>query len=90
MVAYLITFANFLIKAVGDGLGAILGLLSFSPYRAVIQLLESNAESHSMLFSFINWVIPIAEIVALLSAWGLAIGIWYLLSIALRWFKAVQ
>jgi hypothetical protein len=90
VVGMLIDAANALIRAVGAMLAVVFDFLSFSPFRSVSQMIDNNVELHSQIFSFVNWVVPIAEIVYILEAWGVAVGLWYLISILLRWLRAVQ
>jgi hypothetical protein len=39
---------------------------------------------------WINWLVPVDQIVAILTAWGSAILIYYIYVTILRWIKAIQ
>jgi hypothetical protein len=80
---------NGIIKSVGDAIGWVVETLSFSPFSATMEALRS-AVGTSEFLKTLNWIVPIAQAVALLEAWGLCVGIWYGASILLRWLKAVE
>ena len=44
----------------------------------------------SELLAFVSWVIPFPQIIALLQAWTVAIGVWYVVKVGLRWAKAIR
>ena len=39
---------------------------------------------------YINWFVPVSEMVAIGSAWLLAIGVYYIYSIIARWVKLIE
>lgn len=39
---------------------------------------------------YINWFIPVSQIVSIVAAWIFCVGIYYAYSIILRWVKAVN
>lgn len=81
---FLVSFINVLIHglvAVGEGL---INLLPPSPFR----ILDNSAVADYL--DSLNWIIPVSSIVAILEAWVVAIAIYYVVSIALRWIKAVK
>jgi hypothetical protein len=42
------------------------------------------------LLGYVNYFLPIAEMAAILSVWVIAIGAYYVASIAMRWIKAIS
>lgn len=74
IISYISSFAVFLIE-----------ILPGSPFIAV---LESMKESD--LLMSIDWVIPFTSFIAIGIAWTTAIGLFYIISVALRWVKAIQ
>jgi len=44
----------------------------------------------SQLLGYINYFLPLSEMVAITVAWLFAIGAYYLASIILRWYKAIS
>lgn len=67
---------------------AFAGLLSYvlplSPFR---QFLDDFADIPFL--GYLNWFVPVGEILIVLSAWLGAISVYYLYSIILRWVKAI-
>lgn len=79
----LITFINLFLKAVGLMLQALVSILPPSPFQAL-----SNLSVQSYLPA-LNWIIPVSEILAILQLWIVAVSVFYLYSIVLRWAKAI-
>lgn len=70
-----------------DWLGsALLVILPTSPFQP---LLADLAIGYPDALAWLNWFIPINEILALLAAWLVAVGIFYLYSIIMRWIKMI-
>ena len=80
-----IGFLNSLIKAVGNTLQSAGSLLPDSPFEKITQLTVDNT-----LLAGLAWIIPIPQMVTLLTYWVSAIGIYYLSMILLRWLKAIE
>lgn len=80
----LINFINFLIEAVCAPIGFLVGLLPSSPFMAL------DMSSIEPFLGFINWVFPIGDVIKTLTAWCVAIGVYYIYSIALRWLKVIE
>ena len=55
-----------------------------APIRAVGNVFGSE------LMGYINYFLPISEMAAILSLWVIAIGAYYVASVALRWVKAIS
>ncbi len=71
-----------IVNEAGQG---VMNLLPTSPFRAYIDKLE-NYEWLSTL----NWVVPIDNFIVIGEAWLVAVGLFYLYSIILRWVKAIE
>lgn len=67
-------------------LGSIaIALLPASPFTYFI-----NAIEELPYLSYINWFVPISTLLAIGQAWLSAITVYYLLSIILRFIKAIE
>lgn len=63
----------------------VLKLLPFSPFEGVIDQLESLP-----YLEYLNWFIPVGTFLTIGSLWLTAITTYYMLSILLRWIKAID
>jgi hypothetical protein len=66
------------------------GLLSFSPFRDFMAYLDSSASGFGNFLRYLNWFIPIAQMIGILEAWGTAILVWYGAQVILRNLKQIQ
>jgi len=66
-------------------LGWVLELLPLSPFTKFIDALESVP-----FLAHLNYFIPIGTFVGIGQAWLIAIGLFYLYSIILRWIRAIS
>lgn len=62
----------------------VINLLPNSPFTAL-----SNSPIQPYL-AYINWFIPFDFIVSTLEAWLVAIAVYYVYSVVLRWVKAIN
>jgi hypothetical protein len=69
------------VAAIGDGL---VWLLPTSPFTGLQNSLDSD------ILGYINYFIPIDQMLSVGAAWLLAIGVYYLFQVVLRWAKAIQ
>lgn len=84
LINLLVDFVNFLISSIGKLLSLLLSFLPNSPFQSV------DLSSIQDFLGYMNYLIPVVEIVSILTAWCTAIGIYYIYQIALRWAKAVE
>jgi hypothetical protein len=63
---------------------AIIALLPDSPFNTL-----SNVDVSGYM-GWLNWLVPIGQMVSVLELWGAAILIYYIYVTILRWIKAVQ
>ena len=66
-------------------LALVLKLLPLSPFSKYIDALEEVP-----YLGYLNWFVPVKDFVAIGSAWLGVITTYYLLSILLRWLKAID
>lgn len=74
-----------IIDAFGVATSAVVGILPTSPFRAYIDVSLTSEQ-----LSLINWVLPVGQIIAVTQAWLLAIALWYVLQVVLRWVKVIE
>lgn len=63
-------------------------IISVLPKSPVQQFL--NSFNDLPYLQYLNWFIPISSIIVVLEAWLVAIAIFYLYSLILRWVKAID
>lgn len=78
MVSQILSFLN-------SALGKIMFFLPSSPFNTFINSMEDLN-----ILAQINYFIPLQEMITLGELWLLAIGLFYIYSIILRWIKAID
>ena len=63
----------------------VLALLPTSPFTEFI-----NACSDIPYLGWLNWFIPVGQMIAIGEAWLVAIGLFYMYSIVRRWIRAID
>lgn len=63
----------------------VLALLPTSPFTEFI-----NTCSDIPYLGWLNWFIPVGQMIAIGEAWLVAIGLFYMYSIVLRWIRAID
>ena len=63
----------------------VLALLPHSPFQSFIK-----ACSDMPALGWLNWFIPVGQIIAISEAWLVAIGLFYLYSTILRWLDMIE
>ena len=76
---------SFLKEIVTTFLDWVLKLLPTSPFTQFIE-----ACSAMPYLGWLNWFVPVGQIIAVGEAWLFAIGLFYMYSIVLRWIKAIE
>lgn len=71
---------DFLIKTIN----VFLALLPDCPFEEYISDIGDND-----LLKYLNWIIPVGEFVTIGSSWLIAIGVFYLYQVILRWLKVI-
>lgn len=59
--------------------GILIAILPVSPFQAVLSSLEETP-----YLGYLNWFFPVGRCVSVLTAWGVAIGVYYGISWILR------
>lgn len=62
----------------------LINLLPDSPFTEL-----SNSDVSGYM-SWLNWLVPVEQIVGIMEAWVTAILVYYLIVTILRWVKAIQ
>lgn len=83
----LINIINYIIIALGGLVGTLVGLLPESPF---IEVLEEIHLPIAKYLGALNWIIPFDKIIIILTYWTMAITMYYVISIGLRWVKAIE
>lgn len=78
-------FVNMLISAISKFGGLLLSILPDSPFQSII---ESVGKSD--LLTTINWAIPFTTFISIGLAWTGAISVYYVITVGLRWVKAIE
>ena len=81
---FIIDILNFIIKALGSILSLIFSILPPSPFSAI------NNSIIAEYLPYINYYIPFNEVIVILQTWLVAVGVYYLYQIVLRWIKAIE
>lgn len=81
----IIKIINMIILAIGTVINGVLSLLPDSPFKSI--QLESIDTG---LIKALNWIIPVNTIISIFGASLLAVGVYYLYQIVLRWIKAIE
>ena len=79
ILGMVITCINGIISLVGKALGLIFILLPDSPFSVI-----DNSPIIEFI-GYINYLIPVAEIIGIMTLWCSAVALYYIVSIALRW-----
>lgn len=69
---------------INELLGSILFFLPDSPLNLM------SYEPLAPYLNFLNYVLPIQEIITFLEAWLLCITVYYVYQLVLRWLKAIE
>jgi hypothetical protein len=68
-------------------IASILKLLPESPFLVLDELTTTD---YYQWLKWLNWFIPINTFIAILEAWLVGLGLYYIYQIVLRWVKAIQ
>ncbi len=83
MYKFFVGLANKFIAMIGYVINSVILLLPDSPFQSV------NNNDVSQYMGVLNWLVPIPAILTILEAWLVAVTAYYVLSVALRWIKAI-
>lgn len=68
-----------------NALAIVAQALPDSPFQVLTQIPEVQA-----VLGYVNWALPIAEMMAIFQTWITAIVIFYVYQIVLRWARAIE
>lgn len=83
-MSILIDFVNFLIKSLVNIANVLFSILPDSPFKNL------NSNLDSTFLGYINWVLPISEIIEISVLWVASIAIYYTVSNILRVIKSIE
>lgn len=73
----------------GDLLNQLLAVIMVALPNSPFQMITQNA-TVSRYLGYLNWFIPITFMLGVLQAWLIAVGIFYVWQLLLRWLKAIE
>ena len=76
-----------LIQAIINGLGGLVSLIEHLPRSPFIFINDITIDNQ--ILGWINWIIPLEHMLAIIQLWLSAFGIWLLVSRGLRWAKII-
>lgn len=82
------SFFDGMIQIVTTLINQIISLLPRSPFREYINGLQSS-NVVSQYMGYLNWFFPVGACLNILSVWLIAVGLFYLYSIIMRWAKLI-
>ncbi len=83
----LISLINYIILTVGFLIGSLIDLLPNSPFIGVMEDIHLPIQKY---LSALNWLIPFDKIIIILGYWTMAITLYYIISVGLRWVKVIE
>ena len=75
---------DFVYKWAAKMIASIISLLPTSPFRTFI-----NSWDAPSYLGWLNWFMPVSQILTVITLWLTAIGLFYLYSIIMRWVKMI-
>lgn len=85
---FIVKFLNALIKGLGKALSVIMFLFPNSPFQKIFGAIEKSPIAKFL--GTMNYFLPIAEIVAVGVTYLACISVYYVVSTAARWVKAIE
>lgn len=64
--------------------GLLTEILPVSPFRPFLDSFRDIP-----YLGYLNWFVPVRDILVVMSAWCTAIGLFYLYSVVMRWIKVI-
>jgi len=75
---------NYIVSQIGGLITMLFNLLPATPFDSIYQYLNND------FFMNLNWIVPIPEILVFLVSWTTAVSLYYVISVVLRWIKAIE
>jgi len=81
----LIKIINMVISAIGAIINTVFNLLPDSPFLSIqLNSIDSN------LIKALNWIVPVQTIITIFGTSLVAVSVYYIYQIILRWIKAIK
>lgn len=80
----LINLANFFIDNIVNLITLVLSILPDSPFSNL------SFAVFTPYLGFINWLIPVGQMISFLAVWGSAVLIYYIYSVAMRFTNVIE
>lgn len=77
-------FVSYVKPIFQDTLNSILRLLPHSPFREFIDSMDTWD-----FLGVLNWLFPVGTCLTIMADWLLAIGLFYVYSVVMRWLKVI-
>lgn len=81
---FFVGISNKFISGIGASISWVISKLPQSPFA---QITSGPAQEY---MGYINWIVPVGQILTILGAWCGCIALYYVAQIALRWLKVVE
>lgn len=81
---WIVTFINWIIKALASVAKLAVQILPKSPFAYI-----DNSPIADYI-GYLNWIIPVEQMISLTSTWLFAITLYYSVSTLLRWVKVIE
>lgn len=85
----LIYIINTIIVLFSKVLSLIFSVLPNSPFTGLTAFVSRNS-TITYYLSYLSWLVPIKEIIAILVVWLNAMMIYYVYSVVMRWIKLID
>lgn len=66
----------------------VINVLPASPFRPVID--SFNDSQIHIFLSYVNYLLPVAEMISILSIWIVGVAAYYIYQLILRWIKVIN
>lgn len=76
---------NTMVEILDEFLSKVLELLPTSPFVAFIEACEELP-----YLGWLNWFLPVGQMIAIGEAWLVSIALFYAYSVVLRWVRAIS
>ena len=78
---FVIHLINYIISGIAYFINFIINLLPKSPFQFL------NSSSISDCLGYFNWLFPIKSMISFLEVWLVAVALYYVYSVIMRWVK---
>lgn len=86
IVEFIVYLINSIIFFIAEVLNTIFGLLPNTPFNVD----NINTLAISEYLGYLNWILPLDNILIITISWLAAISVYYVYQIVMRWIKAIE